>query len=156
MWKLNPWLALAVFVVLCLAAGAIGGLATAQSVTDWYPTLAKPAWNPPSWVFAPVWTTLYVLMALAAWLVWRKGPAAKFALRMFVVQLVLNVAWSFLFFGARSPGLAVAEIVVLWLAIMATTRAFFRLSQPAGLLMLPYIAWVSFAAVLNLAVWRLN
>lgn len=156
MWKLNPWLALAGFVGLCLAAGALGGLATAQSVTEWYPTLTKPSWNPPSWVFAPVWTTLYVLMAIAAWMAWRRGPVAKPALQLFIVQLALNVAWSFIFFGAHNPGLAFAEIIVLWLAIIATARAFWRLSQPAGLLMLPYIAWVSFAAVLNFTVWRLN
>jgi tryptophan-rich sensory protein len=156
MWKLNQWAALAGFIVLCLAAGALGGLATAQSVTVWYPTLTKPTWNPPAWVFAPVWTTLYVLMALAAWRVWRRGAIAKSALQLFIVQLALNVAWSFIFFGARNPGLAFAEIIVLWLAIIATTRAFWRLSQPAGMLMLPYIVWVSFAAVLNFTVWRLN
>lgn len=156
MWKLNPWLALAGFVILCLAAGALGGFATAQSVIEWYPTLTKPTWNPPAWVFAPVWTTLYVLMALAAWMAWRRGPVAKSALQLFIVQLALNVAWSFIFFGAHNPGLAFAEIIVLWLAIIATARAFWRLSPPAGLLMLPYIAWVSFAAVLNFTVWRLN
>jgi tryptophan-rich sensory protein len=98
----------------------------------------------------------YVLMAIAAWMAWRRGPVAKPALQLFIVQLALNVAWSFIFFGAHNPGLAFAEIIVLWLAIIATARAFWRLSPPAGLLMLPYIAWVSFAAVLNFTVWRLN
>ena len=156
MWKLNAWAALAAFVVLCLAAGGLGGWATAQPVIDWYPTLVRPSWNPPAWVFAPVWTTLYVMMAVAAWLVWRNGPSAKSALQLFIVQLALNVAWSFIFFGAHNPGLAFAEIILLLAAILATTRAFFRHATPAGLLMLPYIAWVSFASVLNFTVWRLN
>jgi tryptophan-rich sensory protein len=157
--KLNPWLALAAFLVICLAAGGLGGWATAGAVVDWYPTLNKPSWNPPAWIFGPVWTLLYVLMAIAAWLVWRKGTTGanvSWALRLFFVQLGLNTAWSFIFFGAHSPGLAFAEIIVLLAAILLATREFFRHSSAAGLLMLPYVAWVSFATILNFTIWRLN
>ncbi len=152
---MRDWLALAGFVVLCLAVGALGGWATAQSVAEWYPTLNKPTWTPPPWVFAPVWTMLYILMGLAAWLVWRKGNA-RTAMVLFGVQLLLNLAWSFLFFGARSPGLGLVDIVVLWLAIAAMIFAYFSKSRPAALMMLPYLAWVSFATALNVAIYALN
>jgi len=157
--KLNPWLALAGFLAICLAAGGLGGWATSGPVVDWYPTLNKPSWNPPAWLFGPVWTTLYVLMAIAAWLVWKKGAEGadvKLALRLFFVQLALNTAWSFIFFGARLPGLAFIEILILLAAILLTTATFFKQSQVAGLLMLPYIAWVGFASLLNFTIWRLN
>lgn len=150
--------AAATFIALALAVGAIGGLATASSVTSWYPTLAKPAFNPPNAVFGPVWTTLYILMAIAAWRVWRT-PASlqrRTALALYGLQLALNLAWSLLFFGLRSPALALAEIVVLWLAITATIAAFARLDRLAALMLAPYLAWVSFASVLNFEIWRLN
>lgn len=159
MGTLNPWLALAGFLAVCFAAGALGGWATAGPVLEWYPTLTKPPWNPPSWIFGPVWTTLYVLMAVAAWLVWKKGSGGTnvdLALRLFFVQLALNTAWSFIFFGARSPGLAFVEILFLLAAILLTTGVFLRISQAAGLLMLPYAAWVGFASVLNFTIWQLN
>jgi tryptophan-rich sensory protein len=157
MQKANPWFVLLGFVALCLAAGALGGWATSQAVVDWYPTLNKPSWNPPSWVFAPVWTTLYLMMAVSAWLVWRtQAPAVGPALKWFFIQLALNCLWSFLFFGIRSPGLAVVEIVFLWLALLMTIVSFWPLSRLAGILLLPYIAWVSFAAFLNYTVWSLN
>lgn len=155
----REFLALAGFVGLCLGVGGLGGWVTAPAVAEWYPALAKPSWNPPDWVFAPVWTALYILMAVAAWLVWRKGQggiAIKGAMVLFAVQLFLNLAWSFLFFGARQPGVAFFEIIMLWLALLATIVAFWRVSPTAGLGMLPYIAWVSFAGLLNFAVWRLN
>ncbi len=157
--KLRSGLVLAGFIGLCLAVGALGGWVTAPAVAEWYPTLNKPSWNPPDWVFAPVWTTLYILMAVAAWLVWKRGQtgaAIKGAMTLFFSQLLLNLAWSFLFFGARQPGTAFVEILMLWAALLATLIAFWRLSKPAGALLLPYLAWVSFAAVLNYTVWQLN
>mgnify|MGYP002152814563 CR=1 FL=1 len=140
-------------------AGAVGSIFTAPAITGWYEMLEKPALNPPSWVFGPAWTTLYLLMGIAAFLVWRRGFGrrdVKIALLAFAVQLVLNAIWSILFFGLRSPGWALAEIIVLWAAIITTTILFRRVSRPAAYLMLPYILWVAFAAYLNWAIWTLN
>lgn len=149
--------ALAGFVAVCFAAALVGGLLTSTSVETWYPGLAKPSWNPPSWVFGPVWSVLYAAMAVAAWLVWRRGGgAARVALAVFGVQLALNVAWSGLFFALRSPGLAFAELIVLWIAIAATLVLFARWNRLAGALFVPYLAWVTFAGALNFAIWRLN
>lgn len=152
------WIGLILFVAACLGAGVLGAIATTPEIDGWYQTLAKPTWNPPDWVFGPVWTTLYVLMAIAAWLVWRPAGfrGAPTPLALFVIQLFLNIVWSWVFFGGHQPGWALAEIVVLWGVIVATTVAFFRRSQAAGWLMVPYLAWVSFASVLNFAIWRLN
>jgi translocator protein len=152
------WIGLAVFILVCLGAGGLGAIATTPEIDGWYRTLAKPAWNPPDSVFGPVWTTLFILMGIAGWLVWKPAgfKAAAMPLTLFGVQLVLNVAWSWIFFGMHQPGWAFVEIVVLWLAIVATTLAFFRRSQIAGWLLVPYLAWVSFAAVLNFTIWRLN
>ena len=152
------WIGLAVFIAICLGAGGLGAAATTPEIEGWYRTLIKPTWNPPDSVFGPVWTTLFILMGIAVWLVWNpKGfKAAAMPLAMFGVQLVLNVSWSWIFFGMHQPGWAFAEIVILWLAIVATTVAFFRRSQIAGWLLVPYLAWVSFAAVLNFTIWRLN
>lgn len=142
---------------LCFAAAAAGSVATASSVGGWYATLAKPAWTPPGWVFGPVWTVLYAAMGVAAWLVWRSATAVRDrALTLFAVQLALNVAWSWLFFGLRRIDLALVEILVLWAAIAATTAAFARARAGAAWLLVPYLAWVSFAAVLNAALLRLN
>ena len=149
----------AVSVLIALAAGAIGGWATASSVTTWYVGLNKPSFNPPNFLFAPVWTTLYVLMALAAWRVWRgpsHGGARRGALVLYVVQLMLNLAWSLIFFGARQPGWALIEVAALLTAVVATAAAFWRLDRPAGLMLVPYAAWVSFASLLNFEIWRLN
>lgn len=151
----KPWLALAVLIVLCFAIAGIGGLVTAPSIPNWYADLAKPEWTPPGWIFGPVWSALYLSMAVAAWLVWRRGNAAV-PMTLFGVQLALNAAWSWLFFGLHSPGVAFVEVALLWLAIVATTAVFWRRSMLAGLLFVPYLAWVSFAAVLNFAIWRLN
>lgn len=148
-----------VLLALSLGAGAVGSIATSMSVNDWYLQLARPEWNPPSWVFAPVWTFLYIAMAVAAWLyVVRAGSlsAASRGLTLFGVQLALNAAWSWLFFGFRAPGAALVEIVFLWVAILATTREFLAMRRSAGWLMVPYLLWVSFAALLNAAIWRLN
>ena len=146
------------WLALCYGAAALGGLFTASSVQDWYPSLARPAWTPPSWLFGPVWTVLYGLMAVAAWLVWRgRGwGGARGPLGLFLLQLVLNVLWSLVFFGLRLPGAAFAEIVLLWLAILVTMIAFWRIRGLAGGLLLPYLLWVSFAAALNFALWRMN
>lgn len=145
-------------VLIAEAAGIIGSAFTAASVKSWYPTITKPSWNPPSWVFGPVWTTLYALMGIAAALVWsrRDAPGAKVALWVYGVHLVFNALWSILFFGLKNPGLAFAEIIVLLALIIATTVLFWRIIPWAGALMLPYIAWVSFASYLNYAIWRLN
>lgn len=152
----NRWLALAGFILLCLAAGAIGGWATRPAIADWYRVIAKPDWTPPDWLFAPVWTLLYVMMAVAAWLVWQSRRNVAPALALFFVQLALNLAWSLIFFGLRAPGLAALEIAALWVFIVLTMVAFFRRVTAAGLLFVPYLAWVSFAAALNVAIWRLN
>jgi tryptophan-rich sensory protein len=152
-------LGLAGWLAASFAAAGLGGIATASSVADWYPTLAKPAWTPPSWLFGPVWTVLYASMAVAAWTVWKKAGGfggARGALLLHLLQLVLNGAWSWLFFGMRRPGLAAVEIAVLWLAVLATTVAFARRSPLAGGLMVPYLLWVTFASALNVAIWRLN
>jgi len=151
-------LGLAVAVLVCLAAGAVGSIATADAITTWYAALRKPAFSPPNWVFGPVWTTLYVMMGVAVWLVWRQAGWAgtRVALVLFAVQLLLNTAWSFLFFGFHRPGLAFLEIVVLWAAILATLVAFWQVRPVAGLLLVPYLVWVSFASVLNFAIWNLN
>ena len=158
MTGLTLWIGLAVSVALCLGAGGLGAAVTTPQIDGWYKTIAKPAWNPPAAVFGPVWTTLFVLMAVAAWLVWRPAGfrAAALPLALFGVQLVLNVAWSGIFFGLQRPGWAFVEILVLLLAIGATTVAFFRCSPLAGWLMVPYLAWTSFAAILNFTIWRLN
>lgn len=147
-----------VFLAICLAVSGIGGAATASSVGTWYQALTKPAFNPPDWIFAPVWTALYFMMALAGWRVWRRGGLrkAQWALTLFGLQLALNLAWSVIFFGLRSIGAALAEIVVLLLAILATTAVFWRHDRIAGMLFVPYAAWVVFAVVLNAALWRLN
>jgi translocator protein len=151
---MRRWLGLVGWVALPLLAGLVG---SQFEPGTWYAGLEKPPWNPPSWVFGPVWTTLYVLMGVAAWLVWdRSGAGASAALTLFVVQLVLNAAWSWLFFGLQSPGLALIEIVVLWALIVATTMLFWRVRAGAGALMLPYLAWVTFATALNFEIWRLN
>jgi benzodiazapine receptor len=124
----------------------------------YYAALAKPAWSPPAWVFGPAWTVLYILMAVAAWMVWRRGGwrAQRGALGLYLVQLALNALWTPLFFGLQNPGLAFAEIVLLWLALAATLVAFFRVDRWAGCLLVPYLLWVTFAAALNFAIWRLG
>ena len=156
--KARQLVGLAIFVAVCFAAAGVGSVFTASSVKDWYVSLRKPSWTPPGWLFGPVWTALYLTMAVAAWGVWRSAglSGAPAAMVLFGVQLALNAAWSSLFFGLRSPEWALAEIVLLWLAIGATTVLFWRVRAWAGLLMLPYWLWVTFAAGLNYSIWRLN
>lgn len=148
---------LAVSLGTVFAAATIGGVLTSTSVSTWYQTLAKPAITPPDWIFQPVWTALYAMMGFAVWLVWRQGgPGTRLALALFVVQLALNVAWSGIFFGLRLPGVAFAGVLVLWLAIVATLGFFLRISFAGGMLLIPYLLWVTFAGVLNFGIWRLN
>jgi benzodiazapine receptor len=155
---MHRWLALAFFIVAAFVIAALGGWATASSVTTWYPTLIKPSWNPPSWLFGPVWSLLYLLMAIAAWRVWqrRNQPGAALVLRMWFVQLALNALWSLLFFGLHNPGAALVEIVLLWLVLAWLQLQFFRQDRLAALLWAPYLVWVTFAAGLNFAIWQLN
>lgn len=147
-------LALVGWIALCELAGVIGSVFTVSAISGWYATLAKPDLRPPNWVFGPVWTTLYALMGIAAYLVWSKRHGQ--ALRIFGVQLVLNATWSIVFFGLQSPGWALVNIVALWLAIVWTIKVFYRISKPAAYLLVPYLLWVSFASYLNYSIWILN
>lgn len=179
-------IALVVSLGICFLAAGLGALATTPNIEGWYATIEKPTWNPPNWIFGPVWTTLYAMMAVAAWLVWKSQFAAESAeglaeqggrlesnssvklpglqraadvrraLGLFAVQLILNLTWSLIFFGLQKPGWALIEIAILWLAIVATALAFWRCSRVASGLLVPYLAWVSFAAVLNGTIWWLN
>jgi len=168
---LQQGVALAAAVALPLLIGAAGAVVTNRSRSTWYATLRKPSFNPPSWVFAPVWTTLYGLMGLASWLVWQQGrtkgwlgnwwprhaaPPVRSALVLYAIQLAANLVWSWLFFGWRRVDLALAEIVVLWGLILATLVRFSQVRPLSGWLLLPYQLWVSFATVLNLSIWWLN
>lgn len=160
MAKLNSsrYGALVIFLLVTFAAAAIGSSATFTSVKTWYPQLAKPSWTPPSSWFAPVWTALYVAMAVAAWRVWRNqtGRVAFAVLRLYGAQLVLNALWSVLFFGLRRPDLALFDIIGLWLLLVLALVRFWRADPIAGVLWLPYVVWVSFATALNAAIWLLN
>lgn len=151
-------LALVALVVLCLAVGWVGSLATTPAVRDWYPTLRLPDWRPPNIAFPIVWTLLYILMALGAWLVWRKVPLvqARGALVLFALQLAVNLAWSFLFFGAQSPLLGLIDIALLVVLILLMLAAFWRIERLAALLNLPYLAWVGFATLLNAWIYAEN
>jgi benzodiazapine receptor len=157
--KINNAIKLLLAVVVSEFAGVIGSVFTVPSITGWYAGIVKPAINPPSWVFGPVWTTLFALMGVAAFLIWKKGLErrdVKIALGIFAGQLLLNILWSIIFFGLHSPGGAFIEILLLWLSIAATMIAFYRISRPAAWLLLPYILWVSFAGYLNVTIWMLN
>lgn len=146
-------------IIICQAAGILGSFFTAPAIGEWYADLKKPSFNPPNWIFAPVWTILYALMGVTLFLVWRKGlttKGAQTAIFLFAVQLVLNILWSFLFFGLKSPLYGFLEIIVLWVAILLTIISFLKISQPAGVLLIPYLAWVTFAALLNFSLLRLN
>lgn len=143
---------LGVSLVLVFAVAALGGTSTSGSLRDWYDDLDKAPWNPPSWVFGPAWTALYIAMAVAAWLVARTGLGQRevqLALTLYAAQLVLNLAWSALFFGARAPGWALVDIVALVVLVVATTIAFWRIETAAGWLLVPYLAWLAFATSLN-------
>lgn len=145
------------WLVACFAAATVGGIASANA-SAFYGALARPAWAPPGWLFAPVWTVLYAAMAFAAWLVWRERPAKPIAtaLALFLLQLAANALWSWLFFAWKLGGWALAEVVLLWVLIAATIVAFWRIRPLAGVLLLPYLGWVTFAAVLNWSLWAAN
>ncbi|MDQ5893653.1 MAG: translocator protein [Patescibacteria group bacterium] len=156
---MNNILKLIIALVVSQLAGIIGSIFTYPSVTGWYATINRPEFAPPNWVFGPVWTTLFILMGIAAFLVWKKGldrKDVKIALGIFIGQLILNTLWSIIFFSLQSPGAAFFEMIFLWLAIFATIIAFAKISKPAAWLLLPYILWVSFAGFLNYSIWMLN
>lgn len=146
------------WLALCFAVAGVSFIFSAHSVHTWYAMLIKPPLNPPNWVFAPVWTTLYALMAIAVWLIWRTRPSRCriSGMRLFLVQLLFNLLWSWIFFGRHQIATAVADIVLLWIAILLCILNFKKMSHTAAWLMAPYLAWVTFAAYLNLAIWRLN
>ena len=150
--------ALVALLALSAVVTVASGVATVNSVRDWYPTLAKPPFNPPNWVFGPVWTVLYIAMAVAAWRVWKQRDHAKVTgpLGLYAGQMALNFAWSLFFFGAHQIAAALIDILALSLVLAATIIGFLRRDRIAGALMAPYLAWVSFAALLNFAIWRLN
>lgn len=155
----RQWLMLAIFVSICIAVGGFGAIYTESTRAVWFDTLRQPDWSPPAWLFGPVWAILYLFMAVAAWLVWRNARSYRQtagALILFGIQLALNLAWSGIFFGLRSPGAAFIEILSLWVAIVATMIAFWRVTRLAGLLFVPYLLWVTFASALNYAIWQLN
>jgi len=144
-------------IAVCEMAGVVGSFFTAPAVISWYAYLNKPSFSPPSWLFAPAWIALYLLMGVALYLIWKRGlKENKEAIEIFFLQLALNVLWSVIFFGLRSPGLAFFEILILWVAIMYAILSFHQIDRKAAYLLVPYIVWVSFAAVLNFFVWRLN
>jgi tryptophan-rich sensory protein len=154
----HPWLGLLVLLIVCFAVAGVSGLTTTPNIANWYAGLSKPSWTPSDWVFGPVWSILYLSMAVAAWLVWRQNGwvGAAVPMVLFAVQLALNAAWSWLFFGLHSPGAAFVDILLLLVAIAATMTVFCRRSTVAGILFVPYLMWVSFASALNFAIWQLN
>jgi tryptophan-rich sensory protein len=154
---LQIWTPLIGFIGAAFIAGAIGSAATFPNVRDWFPLLLKPSWNPPSWLFAPVWTALYVLMGVAIWRVWRTGaPAAPRLVRLYFVQLFCNALWSVLFFGLKQPAWALLDIIILWGLLVWLQIRFSRIDRGAAALWLPYLLWVTFATALNAAIVRLN
>ena len=154
---MNLFVKILICVVLCTGLGFASGFSTVSEVSGWFQTIEKPSWNPPSWIFSPVWTTLYILMAIAAALIWHSDDRRKkSALTLFVIQFIFNLAWSFIFFNQHELGLAFAEILVMLVLIIATTVAFYKIKPVSAYLMIPYILWVSFASCLNGAIWLLN
>jgi benzodiazapine receptor len=147
-------------ILICQAAGIIGSFFTTSSISSWYSTINKPSFNPPNWIFGPVWISLYIMMGISLYLVWQKsglqGISIKKAIIFFGIQLALNSLWSIIFFGAHSPMAAFFEIIVLWVFILLTLLEFQKISSPAGWLLVPYLLWVTFASILNFSIWRLN
>lgn len=156
---MNNIIKLVIAIAVPLAIGATSGFFTVTGVNSWYQTIHKPSWNPPNWVFGPVWTTLYIMMGVALYQVWKADTGTglkRTAIILFAVQLVLNFFWSFIFFNQQQIGWAVVEIIVMWGMILATIFAFGRISSTAAWLLVPYISWVSFAMMLNYTIWKLN
>ena len=155
--RLNNFFKLVIAIVVSELAGVIGSVFTVSAIPNWYAGLVKPSLNPPSWIFGPVWVTLYALMGVALWLIWKSDSPQKIkAIWLFVIQLVLNAIWSPVFFGLHSIGDALAIIILLWAAIVLTIFVFAKVSKTAAYLLIPYILWVSFAAYLNYSIWVLN
>lgn len=156
---MSNWLKLIIAILIPVTVGGLSGFFTANNVGTWYTTIQKPSWNPPNWIFGPVWTTLYILMGIALYLVWKADSTnffKKLAIVFFTLQLVLNFFWSFIFFQQHQMGWALVEIIALWLAILASIFSFANISKTAAWLLVPYIAWVSFATILNYTLWKIN
>ncbi len=156
---MNNTVKLVISVAIPLLAGVTSGFFTASGVGTWYQTIQKPSWNPPGWIFGPVWTTLYILMGIALYLVWKSDAATavkKTAILLFAIQLLLNFFWSFIFFNQHQVGWALVEILVMWVFILLTIFAFASVNKTAAWLLVPYISWVSFAFLLNYTIWKLN
>lgn len=146
-------------IAIPLMVGATSGFFTISGVESWYQTIQKPSWNPPNWIFGPVWTTLYVMMGIALFLVWKEDTSEelkKIAIALFAVQLTLNFFWSFIFFNQQQPGWALVEIIAMWFFLLLTIFAFAQVNKTAAWLLVPYISWVSFATILNYTIWQLN
>jgi tryptophan-rich sensory protein len=156
---MSSYVKLLIAIAIPVLVGGISGFFTVSGVESWYQTIHKPSWNPPNWVFGPVWTTLYVMMGIALWLVWKEDTSRELKMIAFIlfgVQLILNFLWSFVFFKLEQPGFAFLEILFMWVAILATIFAFAQVNKTAAWLLVPYISWVSFAAILNFTIWRMN
>jgi tryptophan-rich sensory protein len=157
---MNKIVKITIAIIVCLAVGYSASIITRPSVAEWYPTIEKPFFNPPNWIFMPVWTLLYIFMGVAAGLVWDKikeqNAEVKKALGFFLIQLILNAIWSYLFFGLKNPMLALIEIALLWLMIYETYLKFIKINKTASYLLIPYLAWVGFATILNVSIWWLN
>jgi tryptophan-rich sensory protein len=152
------WLKLILSILFCESAGLIGTIFTAKNIPAWFSTLKKPAFNPPDWLFGPVWITLYAMMGISLYLIWKKSGEqdVKLPITLFIIQLILNALWTLIFFGLKSPQYAFIEIVILWIFILLCIIKFYPISVTASLLLIPYLLWVSFASVLNYSLWRLN
>ena len=156
---MKPAVKFIIAVAIPLVVGSVAGIFTSSSVDTWFPTLNKPSFNPPSWIFGPVWTILYILMGIAFYLVWKNSQPGKLrttAFALYFAQLLPNFLWSIIFFYLHQPGWAFADILILWLLIILTMIAFARISSAAAWLLAPYLAWVSFASVLNYTIWQMN
>ena len=151
-------LPLLISILIVFSFGFIGSFFTTSSITNWYAFINKPLFSPPNWIFGPVWTLLYILMGISAFLIWKKRDnlKTKQAFIFYGIQLILNALWSIIFFGMHNPGLAFLEIIILWLFILITLIKFYKINKIAGLLFIPYLLWVSFASILNYAIWMLN
>ena len=157
--KMNNTVKLIIAIAIPIAEGATSGFFTATGTESWYQTINKPTWNPPGWVFGPVWTTLYIMMGVALFIIWKSSVndnLKRTAITLFAVQLVLNFFWSFIFFDQQQPGWALVEIIMLWIFILLTIFSFARVNKTAAWLLVPYISWVSFATILNYTIWKLN
>ena len=156
---MNNSIKLIIAIAIPLAVGATSGFFTATGVESWYQTINKPSWNPPGWIFGPVWTTLYVMMGIALFFVWKSAATEllkRTAISLFAVQLLLNFFWSFIFFDQHQSGWALVEIITMWVSILLTIFSFAQVSKTAAWMLVPYISWVSFASILNYTIWKLN